>query len=142
MFASRHSHHGIPIKGHFHRCTPTKGHLHHGIPTKRHLHHGIPTRGHLHHDIPTKSICIMTYLLEDICTTRFLHLHLCKETFASRVNTCAGTIMDKRCICTITWDVCIMKIAPLKGDMCIIWTFRICILVKSICIEKEKSRLA
>ena len=50
--------------------------------------------------------------------------------------------MDKLCICTPTWDICIMKIASLKGDMGIIWTFRICILVKSICIRNKKSRLA
>ena len=67
--------------------------------------------GHLHHDIPTRSICIMTCPLEDI-----LHLHFCKETFASRVNTCAGTIMDKLRICTPAWDICIMKITSLKGE--------------------------
>ena len=55
--------------------------------------------------------------------------------------------MDELCIRTPAWDICIMKIAPLKGDMCIIWTFRICIPVKkkekkSICIENGKSRLA
>ena len=51
----------------------------------------------------------------------------------------AGTIMDKLCICTPAWDICIMKIAPLKGNMCIIWTFRICILVKGICIGNKKN---
>ena len=117
-------------------------HSHYGIPTKGHLYRDIPTSGHLHHDILTRSICIMTYPLEGICTTRFLHLHLCKETFASQLNICAGTIMDKLCICTPAWDICIMKIASLKRDMCIIWTFRICIIVKSIRIENEKSRLA
>ena len=99
-------------------------------------------RGHLHHDIPTKRICIMTYPLEGICTTRFLHLHLCKETFASHLNMFPNTIMDKLCIRTPTWDIWIMKIASLKKDMCFIWTFRICIIVKSTCIENEKSRLA
>ena len=29
---------------------------------------------------------------------------------------CAGTIMDKLCLCTPTWDIYIMKIAPLKGE--------------------------
>ena len=77
-----------------------------------------------------RDIFIMTYPLKGICTIRFLHFHLCKETFASRLNICPGTIMDKLCICTPAWDICIMKIASLKGDMCIIRTFRICILVK------------
>ena len=84
----------------------------------------------------------MTYPLEGIYTTRFLHFHLCKETFASQLNMCAGTIMDKLCIYTFVWDICIMKFTSLKGDMCIIWTFHICILVKNISIENEKSRLA
>ena len=140
MFASKQSYHGIPTKGHLHHSIPTRVHLHHSIPTRvhlhhgilsrRHLHHGIPIRGHLHHDIPTRSICIMTYPLEDIYTTRFLHLHLCKETFASRLNICADTIKYKLCICTPAWDICIMKVASLKRDMSIIWTFRICILVR------------
>ena len=73
--------------------------------------------GHLHHDILTRSICIMTYPLEGICTTRFLHLHLCKETFASQLGMCAGTITDKPCICTPAWDICI--IAYLQRSICI-----------------------
>ena len=104
-----------------------------------HSHHGIPTRAHLHHDIAyRRGICIMTYPLEGICITRHWHLHFCKETtFASRLNMCAGTIMDKLYIRTPTWDICIKKIAFLKRDICIILTFRICILVKSIWIENE-----
>ena len=47
------------------------------------------------------------------------------------LNMCTGTIMDKLCICTSA------------SDIYIIWTFRICILVKSVCIRNEKkSRLA
>ena len=107
-----------------------------------HLHHDTTTRVHLHHDIPTRNTCIMTYPLEGICTARHLHLHLYKKTFALRLNMCTDTIMDKLCICTLAWDICIMKIASLKGDMCIIWIFCICILVKIICIENEKFRLA
>ena len=158
-------------KGHLHHDIPTRsiciiaylqediriiayphGHLHHDIPIRGHSHHKHTLkqtfaswhapRGHLHHDIPTKRICIMTYPLEGICTTRFLHLHFCKETFASHLNMFPNTIMDKLCIRTPTWDIWIMKIASLKRDMCFIWTFRICIIVKSICIENEKSRLA
>ena len=153
MFAPKHLCHCIPKRaftfiaypsGHLHHCIPTRLHLHHDIPTRVHLHHVIPTKGtfaswhpykkHLHHDIP-----IRRHLHHKI----FLHLHLCKETFASRLNMCAGTIMDKLCICTLAWDICIMKFTSLKGDMCIIWTFHICIIVKSICIRnKKKSRLA
>ena len=150
--------------GHIHHesCISERRHVHHmdisylhlcrKAVASEHSHHGIPTRDiyimtFLQMDICIiaylqRSICIMTYPLEDICTTRFLHLHLCKETFASQLNMCADTIMDKLCIRTPAWDICIMKIASLKGDMCIIWTFRICILVKSICIENEKFRLA
>ena len=123
MFASKHSCHGIPTSGHSSHC--------------------IPTRVHLHHDIPTRSICIITYPLEGICTIRFLHLHLCKETFASRLNMCTGTIMDKLCICTPVWDIYIMKIAPLKGeqvhhmDISYLHPYK-----KSIYIGNEKSRLA
>ena len=146
-FASLHTYKGTFASLHITKRTFASWHalrvyLHHDIPTRGHLHHGIPIRGHLHHDIPTRSICIMTYPLEGICTTGFLHLHLCKETFASQLTMCAGTIMDKLCFPTPAWDICIMKITSLKGDMCIIWTFCIYILVKSICIENEKSRLA
>ena len=96
-------------------------HSHHGIPTRGHLHHGIPTRGHLHHDIPTRSIYIMTYPLEDIFTTIFLHLYLCKETLASRSNMCAGIIMNKPCVSIPAWDIYIMEItfASLSGSICI-----------------------
>ena len=73
-----------------------------------------PQGGICIHYISTRSICIMTYPLKDICTIRFLHLHLYKKTFASRLNMCAGTIMDKLCICTPAWDICIMKVASLK----------------------------
>ena len=108
ILPSKHSHYGILSKRHLHLLhtqasirIPTRVHLHHDIPTKGHLHHSIPIRVHLHHDIPTRSTCIMTYRLEGICTARHLHLHLYKETFASRLNMCAGTNMDKLCICTL-----------------------------------------
>ena len=91
---------------------------------------------------PQTGICIHYIPKGRFAPQDFLHLHLCKVTFASRLNMCAGTIMDKLCIYTLAWDFCIMKFASLKGDMCIIWAFRICILVKSICIENGKSRLA
>ena len=52
------------------------------------------------------------------------------------------TIMDKLCICIPVWDICIVKITSLKRDMGIMWTFCICIIVKSIGTENEKSRLA
>ena len=123
-----------PISLHTYKGTSASWHTHKGTFASWHA-----PRGYLHYNIPTRSICIMTYPLEGICTTRFLHLHLCKETFASRLNMCASTIMDKLCIRTPTWDIYIMKIASLKGDMCIIWTFRICILVKSICIGNKKN---
>ena len=67
--------------GHLHRCIPKREHSHHDIPTMGHSHHKHTPkrtfaswhapRGHLHHDVPTRSICIMTYPLEGICTTRF-----------------------------------------------------------------------
>ena len=97
-----------------------------------HTHERASTSLHIQRDI-----CTTTYPLKGICTTRHLHLHLYKKTFASRLNMCVSTIMDKFCICTPAWDIYIMKIASLKGDMCIIWTFCICILVKSIWIENE-----
>ena len=95
----------------------TKGTFTSWHPYEGHLHHGIPTRGHLHHCIPKRGICI--------------------KTSASRLNMCTGTIMDKPRTCTLAWDICIMKIASLKRDMCIIWTFRVCIIMKSICIENK-----
>ena len=98
----------------------------------------LPSR-HSHHGMHQGDICIMTYPLEGICTTRFLHLHLCKKTFASRLNMCTDTIIDKLFICTLAWDICIMKITSLKGDMCIIWTFRICILVKRAFASEMKN---
>ena len=135
MLPNRHLHHDI------HTWTFTSWHTHKGAFTSRHTYMNIYImaypqggiyimaylHGHLHHDIPTRSIRIMTCPLEDI-----LHLHLCKETFSSRVNMCAGTIMDKLCICTLAWDICIMKITSLKRDMCIInkWKSCICSFVK------------
>ena len=117
MFASKHLHHCIHTSGHSHDDIPTSGHSHYDIPTKGHSHRGIPTKGHLHHDILTRSICIVTYPLEGICTTRFLHFHPCKETFALQLNMCAGTIMDKLYIRTPAWDICI--IAYLQRSICI-----------------------
>ena len=111
-FASRHTYNGTFTSWHTHKGAFASWH-----PYKKHLHHDIPIRRHLHHKI--------------------LHLHLGKETFASRLDMCVGTIMDKICNRIPAWDICIMKIASLKRDMCIIWTFRICINVKSICIENE-----
>ena len=123
-------------------------HTYKGTSASRHTHKGTFTSWHTHQGniritvYSQGDICIMTYPLKGICTARHLHLHFYKKTFASRLNMCTDTIMDKLCICTPAWDICIMKITSLKGDMCIIWTFRICILVKSICIGNGKSRLA
>ena len=126
MFAPKeHSHHDIPTRGHLHHDIPTKGHSHHGILTRRHLHHDIPTRGICIMAYPQRGICIMTSPLEDICISISVRRHL-----HHGLNACTGIIMNKLCIYTLAWDICI------------IWTFRIYILVKSICIRNEKSRLA
>ena len=127
ILPSGHSHHGMHHRnirimaypqGGIYIMTYLHEHLHHDIPTWTFtswhtymgIHNDIPTSGHLHHDIPTRSICIMTYPLEGICTTRFLHLHPCKEAFASQLNMCASTIMDELCICTpASWKLHLEK---------------------------------
>ena len=74
---------------------------------------------------PQGGICIMTCPLEHICISISVRRHL-----HPGLNTCIGIIMNKLCICTPAWDICI------------IWTFHICILIKSVCNKNEKSRLA
>ena len=123
-FASWHTTKETFASWHTHKGAFTSWHTYMNIYIMTYIHE------HLHYDTSTRSICIMTYPLEGICIARHLHLHLCKGTFASRLNMCASTIMDKLCICIPAWDICI------------IWTFHICILVKSICIRNGKSRLA
>ena len=188
VFASKHSYHDIPTRGHLHSLdtynrtfTPwhtskrafaswhtlketfafiayPNGHSHSLHPNRTFASWHTPkrtfaswhaSRGHSHHKhthqgnirITTYSqgdICIMTYPLKGICITGHLHLHLYKETFTSRLNMCTSIIMDKLCICTLTWDICIMEITFSKGDVCIIWTFCICILVKKHLHQKWK----
>ena len=128
MFASKHSHHGIPTRGHLHHDIPTRGHLHHYIPTRGHLHHDIPTRGHLHSCIPIKG-----HSHHDIPIRRHLH----PKAFASPslqgdiciIINMRTSIMNKLCNFIPTQDICIMKIAFAS-------------LLESICIKNEKSRLA
>ena len=132
-------HHDIHTRGHLHslhtyKSTFTPWHTPKRTFASRHTNSGTFASRHTY----KRGICIMTYPLEGLCITRHWHLHLCKKTFASRLNMYVGTIMDKLCICTPAWDICIMKIASLKGDMCIIWTFRICILVKR---DRKSTRL-
>ena len=80
-----------------------------------------------------REICTMTYPLENcrisISVRRHLHHSL---------NVRTRIMMNKLCICTSAWDIYIMKIASLKGDMCIIWTFRICIFVKKAFASEMK----
>ena len=110
-----------------------------------HLHHDIPTRGHLHHGIPTcplENICITANLQGYIGITTHLQGYIC--IMAHLQGYICITAHLQRYIYITTYlqrDICITKIASMKGDMCIIWTFRIYIFVKSICIRKENSRL-
>ena len=72
---------------------------------------------------PQGGICIMTCPLEDICISISVRRHL-----HYGLNACTGIIMNKLCIYTPAWDICIMKIAFAS-------------LLESICVRNEKSRL-
>ena len=124
MFASKHSHH----------CIPTRGHLRSKIfyiPifARRHLHRVLNTctgiiMNKICISIPAWDICIMTYPLEDI------HISISARRHLHRVlNTCTGIIMNKPCVSIPTGDIWIMEItfASLSG---------------SICIRNKKSRFA
>ena len=92
------------------KATSALRHANKGTFASRHTYKGTFASQHTY----KRGIYIMTYPLEGICITRHWHLHLCKKTFASRLNMCVGTIMDKLYICTPTSDICIKKIASLK----------------------------
>ena len=125
--------------GIFIHCIPTRGHSHHGTLPWEHSHHGILSMRHLHHCIPIKGHSHSSYTPKQT----FASWHTLKETLAfiaypsghsHSLHPYKGHLHHGM----HQWDIRIMKIASLKGDMCIIRTFHIYILVKSICIENKK----